>query len=202
MHSGFVWLDEAVPRVRWNAPYATCHNFTGAPVDGYRVNRVAGTLPLAQALCRVAELALDADLGLFLWDAYRPQRAVDCFVRWGEQPEDFSTKAAHYPNVERADMFRLGYIATKSSHSRGSAVDLTLYRLSTGALLDMGGDFDLMDPRSHHGAAGISPEATANRALLRGWMLACGFEDYSCEWWHYRLKEEPYPSTYFDFPLE
>jgi len=202
MQTGFVYLDEAVPGVRWEAKYATSDNFTGNIVDGYHSNRIVGTVELANALCKAAELASQQGYGLFLWDAYRPQRAVDHFILWGAQPEDYSTKARHYPNVNRADMFDLGYIAKRSGHSRGSTIDLTLYRLDNFELLDMGGIFDYMDDLSHHGAEGISETAAQNRETLRELMLACGFTDYSNEWWHYRLKNEPYPDTYFDFPIE
>ena len=136
------------------------------------------------------------------YDSYRPQRAVKRFVDWVSEPDDMSTKAAHYPNVDRARMIELGYIAARSGHSRGSTVDLTLYRLDTGLLLEMGGDFDLMDARSCHGAKGIAHEAEQKRAYLKNLMGSCGFSAYENEWWHYRLENEPYPDTYFDFPIE
>ena len=139
--------------------------------------------------------------GLLLWDGYRPQRAVHCFLRWAEQPEDRRTKLRHYPNIDRAEMFANGYVAAKSGHSRGSTVDLTLYHLATGELAPMGGDYDLMDAVSHHGAPGITEVEAANRRHLRSIMTACGFGSYACEWWHYALKDEPYPDTYFDFPI-
>jgi D-alanyl-D-alanine dipeptidase len=147
------------------------------------------------------EKAESLGFGLLLWDGYRPQRAVDCFVRWSQQPEDGRTKLRHYPNIDRAAMFEEGYVATKSGHSRGSTVDLTLYDLATGELVPMGGDHDLMDPISHHGAKGITQVEARNRQHLRSLMEACGFSSYDCEWWHYTLKEEPYPDTYFDFPI-
>ncbi|HYZ52493.1 MAG TPA: M15 family metallopeptidase, partial [Streptosporangiaceae bacterium] len=107
----------------------------------------------------------------------------------------------HYPNIDRAEMFEKGYVAAKSGHSRGSTVDLTLYHLATGELAPMGGDHDLMDPISHHGAKGITPVEARNRQYLCSIMEACGFSPYDCEWWHYTLKDEPYPDTYFDFPI-
>ena len=202
MQRGFVYLETAVPALKWDAKYATADNFTGAPVDGYRANRVVGTVQLANALRDVAIRAQGEGLGLFVWDAYRPQRAVRRFVEWVHEAEDTRTKAAHYPNVERTRMIELGYIAARSGHSRGSTVDLTLYRLDTGLLLEMGGDFDLMDARSCHGAKGIAHEAEQNRAYLKNLMGSCGFSAYENEWWHYRLENEPYPDTYFDFPIE
>lgn len=201
MEKGFVFLDEVLPGIRWDAKYATWDNFTGKPVDGYEVNRIVGTYELAAALRVVQEKAADLGYGLLLWDGYRPQRAVNRFVQWSEEPEDGRTKAKHYPNIDRADMIRKGYVATQSSHSRGGAVDLTLYRLDTGDLVPMGGDFDLMDVISHHDADGITKEEAENRRLLRGIMESSGFQPYDCEWWHYKLIHEPYPDTYFDFPV-
>ncbi|MDR1322100.1 MAG: D-Ala-D-Ala dipeptidase VanX [Gracilibacteraceae bacterium] len=201
MEKGFVFLDEILIGVRWDAKYATWDNFTGRPVEGYEVNRVAGSRELAAALSRARESAAVQGYGLLLWDGYRPQRAVNCFLRWSEQPEDGRAKKRYYPRVDRAAMITKGYVAAKSSHSRGSAIDLTLYRLDTGALISMGGDFDLMDERSHHAAKGISGAETRNRRILRAIMENSGFKPYDCEWWHYVLKKEPYPDSYFDFPV-
>lgn len=201
MKDGFVFVDEVAPRIRWDAKYATWDNFTGKPVDGYLVNRVAGTEALCAALESAREKAESLGFGLLLWDGYRPQRAVDCFLRWARLPEDGRTKARHYPNIERAEMFEKGYVAAKSGHSRGSTVDLTLFHLDTGELAAMGGDHDLMDSLSHHGAAGTTPVETQNREHLCSIMEACGFSRYDNEWWHYTLEDEPYPDTYFDFPI-
>jgi zinc D-Ala-D-Ala dipeptidase len=201
MKDNFAFLDEGAPGIRWDAKYATWDNFTGKPVDGYLANRIVGTIPLCSALERAREKARSYGFGLLIWDGYRPQRAVDCFVRWSKQPEDGRTKQRHYPNIDRADMFEMGYVAEKSGHSRGSTVDLTLYHLATGELAAMGGDHDLMDPISHHGAHGITQSEARNRQYLRSIMETCGFSAYACEWWHYTLKDEPYPDTYFDFPV-
>lgn len=199
MQTGFTWLDEAVPSILWDAKYATSDNFTGAPVDGYNVNRTAGTLELAAALARAAKRAARENLRLLVWDAYRPQRAVNRFLAWCAAPEDGRTKQRHYPNIDKSQIVPLGYVAARSGHSRGSAIDLTLARVD-GSLLDMGGCFDLMDEMSHHGAPVAEP-AARNRLLLKGIMEGSGFQPYECEWWHYSLAEEPYPDTYFDFPL-
>lgn len=201
MNEEFVFVDEFVPGMRWDAKYATWDNFTGKPVDGYLANRIVGTKALCSALRKAQEKAETLGFGLLLWDGYRPQRAVDCFVRWSQQPEDGRTKRRHYPNIDRPDMFELGYVATLSGHSRGSTVDLTLYHLDTAELAAMGGGHDLMDPLSHHGATGIERLAAQNREHLRSIMEAAGFSSYACEWWHYTLKDEPYPDTYFDFPI-
>ena len=201
MEAEFVFLDEVLTGVRWDAKYATWDNFTGTPVDGYEVNRIVGSLALADALREATTCAAAAGLGLLLWDAYRPQRAVDRFLEWSVQPEDQRTKTEFYPNIDRTEMFTRGYVAPKSGHSRGSAVDLTLYRLDTGELTAMGGRHDLMDERSHHGAPGVSAAGARNRQTLCSIMERSGFERYECEWWHYALRDEPYPDTYFDFPI-
>ncbi len=201
MEPGFVFLDEVLPGVRWDAKYATWDNFTGTPVDGYEVNRVVGSRALADALREAKALAAGLGFGLLLWDAYRPQRAVDRFLEWSGQPEDGRTKERFYPNIDRAAMFTRGYVAPRSGHSRGSAVDLTLYHLDTGELTAMGGGHDLMDERSHHGANGVSCSEAENRRSLRSLMKTSGFEPYEREWWHYVLRHEPFPYTYFDFPI-
>lgn len=196
----FVYLDERLPGVRWDAKYATWDNFVGRPVDGYLANRIVGTRSLCRALEAARDKAASHGFGLLLWDGYRPQRAVDCFLRWSSEPEDGRTKRRHYPNIDRTQLFDLGYVAAKSGHSRGSTIDLTLYHLATGRLASMGGDHDLMDSVSHHGAAVAEAEAR-NRHRLRSIMEASGFHPYPEEWWHYTLRDEPHPDTYFDFPI-
>lgn len=137
--------------------------------------------------------------GLLLWDGYRPQCAVDCFLHWVSLPENDLMKKRYYPNIKRAEMVAKGYVASQSSHSRGGAVDLTIFSLDTGLLVPMGGDFDLMDVLSHHGASGLTETETNNRKRLRHIMESSGFEAYCNEWWHYVLIDEPYPDTYFNF---
>jgi zinc D-Ala-D-Ala dipeptidase len=201
MHEDFVFVDEFVPGIRWDAKYATWDNFTGKPVDGYLANRIVGTRALCAALEKAEGQAASLGFGLLLWDGYRPQRAVDRFLQWSQQPEDGRTKSRHYPNIDRSEMFERGYVAAKSGHSRGSTVDLTIYHLATGELVPMGGDHDVMDSISHHGAKGITQDEARNRQHLCSIMEACGFSSYELEWWHYTLKDEPYPDTYFDFPI-
>ncbi|MGW1215225.1 D-Ala-D-Ala dipeptidase VanX [Streptomyces sp. NPDC002499] len=201
MTDDFVFVDEVVSGIRWDAKYATWDNFTGKPVDGYLANRIVGTRDVCAALERAQEKAESLGFGLLLWDGYRPQRAVDSFLRWSRQPENGRTKRRHYPNIDRAGMFDLGYVATRSGHSRGSTVDLTLFHLDTAELVPMGGDHDLMDLISHHGAEGVTEVEAANRQHLCSIMEACGFRSYACEWWHYTLESEPFPDTYFDFPV-
>jgi D-alanyl-D-alanine dipeptidase len=201
MTDDFAFVDELVSGVRWDAKYATWDNFTGQPVDGYLANRIVGTRALCAALSRARDEAASLGFGLLLWDGYRPQRAVDCFLRWSKRPEDGRTKLRHYPNIDRLTIFTEGYIAAKSGHSRGSTVDFTLYHLTTGELARMGGDHDLMDPISHHGAKGITPVEANNRRFLCSIMEGCHFASYDQEWWHYTLRDEPHPTTYFDFSI-
>src|SRR5919199_1808963 len=131
MNGNFVFVDEVVAGVRWDAKYATWDNFTGRPVDGYLANRIVGTKALCAALEEARDRAASLGFGLLLWDGYRPQRAVDRFLRWSKEPEDGRKKARHYPNIDRSEMFERGYVVAKSGHTRGSAVDLTLYDLAT-----------------------------------------------------------------------
>lgn len=201
MHEDFAFVDERVSGIRWDAKYATWDNFTGKPVDGYLANRIVGSTALCAALATARDRAALLGFGLLLWDGYRPKRAVECFLRWSEELEDGRTKLRHYPNIDRSEMVAQGYVAARSGHSRGSAVDLTLFHLSTGSLLPMGGRHDLMDPVSHHGATGITQVEAGNRRALCSIMGASGFRSFSYEWWHYSLEAEPYPNTYFDFPV-
>ena len=197
-----MYLDEVLPGVFWDAKYASADNFTGNVVDGYLVNRVIGTRELSEALLRAMAIVAKRGFGLFLWDGYRPQRAVHCFLRWADSPEDGRTKAKHYPNIDKREIVPLGYVAALSGHSRGSAIDLTLCDPGNGRPAEMGGTFDLMDACSRHGAEGISSAAIRNREILRGIMEDCGFIAYEQEWWHYSFRDEPYPNRYFDFPIE
>lgn len=201
MSGDFVYVDDWVPGIRWDAKYATWDNFTGKPVDGYAANRIIGTRAMCAALQDARDRAASLGFGLLLWDGYRPQRAVDCFLRWSRQPEYGRTKLRHYPNITRAAMFEQGYVAGRSGHTRGSTIDLTLYDLVTDEITNMGGHHDLMDTISHHGATNVTRIEAGNRQYLRSIMEACGFFAYECEWWHYTLEDEPYPDTYFDFPV-
>jgi D-alanyl-D-alanine dipeptidase len=199
MYNDFVYLDEAIQGVRWDAKYATRDNFTGSPVPGYAVNRIVGTAKMSAALREVQQRAKELNYGLLLWDGYRPQRAVEHFLRWVKFADNNRTKSTHYPNIDRRSMVAQGYIAAKSGHSRGSTIDLTLYRLDTNEMLPMGGSFDLMDERSHHSSNKIAAIETENRKLLKWLMTEAGFKPYEYEWWHYTLVDEPFPDTYFDF---
>lgn len=201
MIEGFSFVDDRVPGIRWDAKYATWDNFTGRPIDGYRANRIVGTDALCDALDRARRTAERRGLGLLLWDGYRPQRAVEHFVRWSEEPDDGRTRLRHYPRLRRTEILERGYVATRSGHTRGSTVDLTLWDLGSGELVPMGGDHDLMDAVSHHGAAGVAAEAAEDRRELCSIMEQSGFVRFDAEWWHYTLRDEPFPDTYFDFPV-
>ena len=200
---GFVYLDEAIPGIVIELKYATEDNFVGQAIDGYRQLEAILAAPAAAALAEVQASLQPFGLGLKVFDAYRPQRAVDHFVRWGEDLDDRRTKAAFYPDVAKEALFEEGYIAARSGHSRGSTVDLTLvYRDEAGALqeLDMGSDYDFFGPISWPASSAVSAQQRANRALLHRVMTAHGFNHYAREWWHFTLADEPYPDTYFDFP--
>lgn len=197
------------PSIRTDIRYAGSNNFVGGPVDGYGAAKCLLSRPAARALADVQRELAAEGLGLLVYDCYRPQRAVDHFVRWAEDTADVSTQAEFYPNVDKSRLFDEGYIAERSGHSRGSTVDLTLVRepasgtdanADGGAAepLDMGTPYDFFDPRSHTESPEISDEQLANRLRLREAMEAGGFQNYTAEWWHYTLREEPYPGSYFD----
>lgn len=199
---GFVYVAEAVPLAREEARYATADNFVGRPVDGYRAARVVLSRPAAAALDRVARELAPFGLGIKVFDGYRPQAAVDHFVRWAADPGDQATKPRYYPGVDKANLFRDGYIAAKSGHSRGGTIDLTLIDLADGKELPMGTPFDFFGPESWPDHPGIATAERANRALLRQVMSRHGFRPLKEEWWHFSLENEPYPDRYFSFPVE
>lgn len=201
MHPSFVDLADCIPGLRTDIRYATAHNLAGHPLAGYLAPKAIATREAAAALSIAYEQACRLGYGMLIYDAYRPQKAVDDFVRWSLQPENGETKAEFYPALDKADLFPQGYIARQSGHSRGSTVDLTLTDAS-GMPLDMGTGFDFMGERSHHGASDLMEPQRRNRAILRGLMAYAGFAPYENEWWHYRLMAEPYPERYFDFDIE
>ena len=199
MPETFCRITELIPDALMDIRYAGTHNFVGEPIDGYAAPQALLTIPAAQALqCAAADFRA-MGLRMLVYDAYRPQRAVDHFVRWA-QNDDQRMKAEFYPALEKSELFPRGYIAARSGHSRGSTVDLTLVQ-ADGTPLDMGGEFDFFGPVSAHDAPGLTPLQRENRELMRRVMMKHGFTDYSEEWWHYRLADEPYPDTYFDFPI-
>jgi len=199
---GFVHLDEVAPGIAQEIRYYGEDNFVGAPVDGYLKPRAIISRPAAEALARAQQQLEPFGLGLKVFDAYRPQRAVNHFVRWAKDLDDTKTKAKYYPDVPKTELFKRGYIASRSGHSRGSAVDLTLISLHDGSELDMGSGFDFFSPVSWPKHQGVTAAQRAHRLLLRRVMVANGFDPYEKEWWHFSLAEEPFPGQYFDFPVE
>ena len=198
---GFVLVGEAIPDALLDIRYYTTYNFVGARIDGYEAPVAVLTREAADALKLVSDDMKAQGLRLVIYDAYRPQRAVDHFARWAEDITDTRMKAVFYPDVDKADLFEKGFIARRSGHSRGSTVDLTLLDEATGKLLDMGGPFDFFGELSHPDYAGVTAQQHENRMLLQSAMRKRGFKPLSTEWWHFTLGDEPYPKTFFDFPV-
>lgn len=199
--SGFVLLGDFVPQAIQEIRYYSTYNFIGERIDGYEQPCALLTAEAARALKSAAnELAVQG-CRIKVFDAYRPACAVRHFVLWGIEDTDVRMKPFFYPGLEKQELFAKGYIAKLSSHSRGSAVDLTLLDMATGKELDMGSPFDFFGEISHPSYTGITPEQYENRMILQRAMLRAGFEILDCEWWHFKLKNEPYPDTYFEFPV-
>lgn len=223
---GFIDVKEKIPSIILDLRYFTDYNFIGKPINGYIKPKCVMTKEAAEGLKRVQNELLEFSLSLKIYDAYRPQRAVDHFVEWAKDISDTLMKKAFYPTVDKKNLFRDGYIAERSSHSRGSTVDLTIISLpppdqkdySEGDKLcncnrqmldspydnsiNMGGGFDCFHPVSHTINLQLKTHQRINRLLLKTLMEKHGFKNYSKEWWHYTLKSEPYPETYFDFPIQ
>ena len=202
----FVYLDEVIPGLVIDLAYASDNNFVGEVIEGYQTNRALLTLKAAQALAQVQADLKSHNLGLKIFDAYRPQRAVDHFLRWAKAEEkaaeDMRTKAKFYPDLTKQALFEQGYLFERSSHSRGSTVDLTLIDLGTRVELDMGSVFDFFDPISWSESTAVSPQAQLNRKALQSAMTNHGFAPIDTEWWHFTLAKEPHPDRYFDFVIE
>ena len=176
--SDFVLVSDYVPAVIQEIRYHSTYNFVGDRVDGY-----------------------EQGYRIKVFDAYRPATAVRHFTLWGVDDLDLRMKPFFYPDLEKQELFRKGYIASKSSHSRGSTIDLTLLDMKTGKEVDMGSPFDYFSEVSHPDYKGVAKEQYENRMFLQDIMVRGGFEPYDCEWWHFTLKDEPFPDTYFDFPV-
>jgi D-alanyl-D-alanine dipeptidase len=198
---GFVYIDELIPDAILEVRYYSTDNFVGNRVDGYLAPKAILTVDAAEALVAVADELRLKGLLLKIFDGYRPQQAVDHFIRWADDEEDQRMKNKYYPEVDKKDLFRLGYIARRSGHSRGSTIDLTLVDIDSGEELDMGGSFDYFGDLSHHETDLITEEQLQNRTILREIMEKHGFLAYSEEWWHYTLENEPYLEIYYDFPV-
>ena len=218
--SDFVVITEVVPDVLLEIRYHSTYNFIGSRVDGYLEPTALLTRQAADSLRAVSDELKEQGYRLKIYDAYRPQMAVDHFVRWGADLADTLMKTYFYPDLIKDVLFDRGYIARRSSHSRGSTVDLTLFDMNTEKEADMGGTFDWFGPESHPDFGGnpetgqytgkcnspqgrtITPEQFENRMILRRAMMRHGFKPYDEEWWHFTLKNEPYPDTYFTFPVQ
>ena len=202
LEGGFSYVTDINPNIRVELKYAGADNFTGSPVVGYNSDTAAiMTSGAANALSKVQEYLESEGLGLLIYDAYRPVKAVEAFIEWSKNGEN-STKADFYPNIDKKSLFSSGYLASKSGHSLGVCIDLTLVGLETGQALDMGGRHDLLDESSWHGSPEITAEQAQNRKKLKDAMTNFGFSSYKKEWWHYKYVGETVPTTYFDFDVQ
>lgn len=219
MPDDFVYLRDVDPSIRQDMRYAGSDNFTGAPVPGYNAAECILVRQAADALKAVQSDLKPKGMTLRVYDCYRPTQAVAAFVAWAKEPDDPKAKAVHYPNLSKTDLFP-GYIATRSGHSRGATLDLTVEpiaaterhprgvsclapeeKFSPDGTLAMGTSFDCFDVKANTQTPGLTSEEIGNRALLRDAMAARGFKNYPLEWWHYTFEPEPYPNTYFNFPI-
>ena len=198
----FVYLQDIDSTIQKELRYIGDQNFIGKPIDGYITNTIIVTKPTAKALHKIQQELLKKNLSLKIFDAYRPQQAVNHFVRWARVLNDTLMKQEFYPNVPKRELFKRGYIASKSGHTRGSTIDLTIVNTKTGKELDMGSPYDFFGVASHPFYKNITTTQKKNRLFLRKIMLENGFKPYDNEWWHFTLKNEPFPKTYFNFPVE
>ena len=199
--SGFVLLSDFIPSIVQEIRYYSTYNFIGERIDGYEEPVALLTIEAARSLKIVANEMNVMGYRLKIFDAYRPAMAVKHFIMWGIEDEDVRMKPFFYPDVVKQDLFSKGYIAKRSSHSRGSTVDLTLLNMSTGKEVDMGSPFDWFGIESHPDYRGITDEQYENRMFLQKAMVRSGFVPIDCEWWHFTLADEPYPDMYFKFPV-
>ena len=199
--SGFVLLADFVPSIVQEIRYHSTYNFIGERIDGYEEPVALLTREAARALKAVSNEMIVQGYRLKVFDAYRPMAAVKQFILWGIEDTDIRMKPYFYPDLPKQELFSRGYIAKRSSHSRGSAVDLTLLDMSTGKELDMGSPFDLFSPLSHPDCPDVTEEQHDNRMRLQRAMVRNGFAPIDCEWWHFALADEPYPETFFEFPV-
>ena len=199
---GFAYLKDEVPSIEEDIRYFTDNNFIGERINGYLTPKSIMTIEATKALKEVQKSLKPMGLGLKVFDAYRPQKAVDHFVRWGLDLNDTKMKSIYYPNVEKKNLFKEGYIAKRSGHSRGSTIDLTLIELKSKKELDMGSDFDLFGKLSWFNFSEITSVQKENRLFLHNIMLQNDFKFYAQEWWHFTLKNEPYPHKYFNFDID
>jgi len=196
----FVYVRDVVPDIREDMRYFGANNFMGRPVNGYDAPRAILTRPAAEALAKVQQDLTPWELGLQVFDAYRPQRAVSHFLRWEQEAESSATRARFHPDLSKQSLFEQGYIASRSSHTRGSTIDLSLVSQDDEEL-DMATEFDFFGVESAPDYLKLDVQQRANRLLLRTVMEKHGFKGFSLEWWHFTLVNEPFPDQYFDFPV-
>ncbi|WAC03307.1 M15 family metallopeptidase [Lacinutrix neustonica] len=199
---GFVYVKDVIPTIQTELRYCGTNNFVGTPIDGY-VNSVAIlTLEAAAALKKAQTKLAKQNLSILIYDAYRPQAAVNHFVRWAKVERDTLMKGVFYPDVQKKNLFKEGYIASKSRHSSGSTLDITIANLETGIPLDMGSPYDFFGSASWIKNSNLNTTQRVNRQLLQKVMADHGFRNYAQEWWHFTLRGEPYRNQYFDFFVE
>lgn len=199
---GFVYADEIIPNLHLDLRYFSNNNFVGKQIDGYRIERLIITEQTVKALKAVQDELLKNNMCLLVYDGYRPQRAVNEFIRWAKDLDDTVNKTKFYPKIRKRNLFNEGYIASRSGHSRGSTLDLTIIDGTTNKPLDMGSPYDFFGPISWVDDENISENQKRNRKLLQAIMNKHGFRPYPKEWWHFTLRGEPFPNTYFDFVIE
>ena len=201
---GFVYLTNVIPSIELELRYFGHHNFIGIPIDGYNQEKGIITEKTAKSLKRIQHKLNKRQLGLKIYDAYRPQKAVNHFARWAKNLNDTLKKNEYYPNVKKENLFKEEYIAYRSGHSRGSTVDITIIDLSTPEKkeLDMGSSYDFFGHESWVSYTNLSKEQLGNRLFIQEIMKKNNFKNYTQEWWHFTLKNEPFPNTYFDFSIE
>lgn len=198
----FVLVSDVCPDIIEEIRYYSTFNFVGRRVPGYERPVAYLTRQAADSLKAVSDELNRLGYRLKVFDAYRPQKAVDYFIRWGNDMNDQRMKAQFYPDCPKSELFHRGYLAHKSGHTRGSTVDVTLFDIQKQCDADMGSTYDLLGEPSHYNySKGLSKEQIANRRLLREVMSRHGFKPIQCEWWHFTLRNEPYPNTYFRFPV-
>ena len=198
----FVYLSDVDTTIKSELRYLSNNNFIGKTINGYLDNCVIVTKETAAALHTIQTILSKKDLSLKIFDAYRPQQAVDHFVKWAKVLNDTLMKKEYYPGVPKSELFKRGYIASKSGHTRGSTIDLTIIDIKTGKELDMGSAYDFFGIESHPFYKKINKIQIENRLYLRKIMLENNFKPYDHEWWHFTLRQEPFPKTYFNFPIK
>ena len=199
---GFVNVEDVIPSIKVELRYFLDDNFVGQRIDGYQKEVAILSVPSTKALKKVQDDLKQYNLSVLIYDSYRPQRAVNHFMRWARDLNDTINKQFFYPDVKKQHLFKEEYIATRSGHSRGSTLDITLVDITTCEALDMGSPYDFFGKESWVANAELTAQQRANRMLLQSVMLKHGFRNYPKEWWHFTLRGEPFPDTYFDFPVE